>query len=340
MMPGMDGFELLRELRADERTHTVPVVLLSARAGEESAVEGLHAGADDYLVKPFSARELLARVRTHLELARLRREWTVELERQVRERTAELLRTYQALEVEVTERKGVELKLRETQRAAMEQERLRALGQMASGIAHDINNAISPIALYTESLLEGEPGLSDRTRRYLETTQRAIADVAATIARMREFYRKQEPGSMLAPVQLNSLVEQVLELTRARWSDMPQRGGYVIKIASELTPDLPTVMGIENEIREALTNLIFNAVDAMPSGGTLSVQTRVAERVAGSTVGAEPHHVSIEVTDNGVGMDEEARRRCLEPFFTTKGDHGTGLGLARVSGMTERHGAS
>jgi DNA-binding response OmpR family regulator/anti-sigma regulatory factor (Ser/Thr protein kinase) len=339
MMPGMDGFELLRELRADERTHTVPVVLLSARAGEESAVEGLHAGADDYLVKPFSARELLARVRTHLELARLRREWTVELERQVRERTAELLRTYQALEVEVTERKGVELKLRETQRAAMEQERLRALGQMASGIAHDINNAISPIALYTESLLEGEPGLSDRTRRYLETTQRAIADVAATIARMREFYRKQEPGSMLAPVQLNSLVEQVLELTRARWSDMPQRGGYVIKIASELTPDLPTVMGIENEIREALTNLIFNAVDAMPSGGTLSVQTRVAERVAGSTVGAEPHHVSIEVTDNGVGMDEEARRRCLEPFFTTKGDHGTGLGLARVSGMTERHGA-
>jgi CheY-like chemotaxis protein len=98
-------------------------------------------------------------------------------------------------------------------------------------------------------------------------------------------------------------------------------------------------MGIENEIREALTNLIFNAVDAMPHGGTLSVRTRVAERMPCGTAGAEPDPVSIEVTDNGVGMDEETRRRCLEPFFTTKGDQGTGLGLARVSGMTERHGA-
>jgi PAS domain S-box-containing protein len=74
MMPGLDGFGLLRELRADPRTRTVPVVLLSARAGEESRVEGLAAGADDYLVKPFSARELLARVGAHLEMARLRRE--------------------------------------------------------------------------------------------------------------------------------------------------------------------------------------------------------------------------------------------------------------------------
>src|SRR5258705_4408670 len=80
MMPGLDGFGLLRELRADERTRTIPVILLSARAGEESAVEGLDAGADDYLAKPFSAHELLARVRTHLELARVRREWANELE--------------------------------------------------------------------------------------------------------------------------------------------------------------------------------------------------------------------------------------------------------------------
>jgi signal transduction histidine kinase len=339
MMPGMDGFELLRELRADERTRTVPVVLLSARAGEESAVEGLQAGADDYLVKPFSARELLARVGTHLELARLRREWAVELERRVGERTAELLHTCQDLEIEVAERKKAEQKLAETQRAAMEQERLRALGQMASGVAHDINNAISPIALYTETLLESEPGLSARTRGYLETTQRAIEDVAATIARMREFYRKQEPGSTLVPVRLNSLVEQVVELTRARWSDMPQRGGHVINVATELAPDLPAVMGIESDIREALTNLIFNAVDAMPGGGTLLLRTRLAERAPGSASDAEPRHVSIEVTDNGAGMNEEVRRRCLEPFFTTKSDRGTGLGLAMVYGIIERHGA-
>jgi CheY-like chemotaxis protein/anti-sigma regulatory factor (Ser/Thr protein kinase) len=172
----------------------------------------------------------------------------------------------------------------------------------------------------------------------LETTRRSIEDVAATLARMREFYRKQEPGSMLVPVGLNSLLQQVVELTRARWSDMPQRRGHVIKIATELALDLPAVMGVESEIREALTNLIFNAVDAMPSGGTLSLRSRVAEEVPGSAARAESHHVSVEVTDTGVGMDEETRRRCREPFFTTKGDRGTGLGLAMVYGMTERHG--
>ena len=336
MMPNLDGFGLLRELRADERTRTVPVILLSARAGEESAVEGLQAGADDYLVKPFSARELLARVRTHLELTRLRREWTSELERQVRERTAELLHTCQDLEVEIADRQAAEEKLRTTQQAAMEQERLRVLGQMASGIAHDINNAISPIALYTESLLESED-LSPRARGYLQTTQRAIEDVAATIAGMREFYRKRESGSMLVPVRLNPLVQQVVELTRARWSDMPQQRGVVITTTTELAPVLPAVLGVESEIREALTNLIFNAVDAMPHGGTLCLRTRVQEAPA-SIAAAASRYVSMEVADTGLGMSEDTRRRCLEPFFTTKGERGTGLGLAMVYGMAERHG--
>src|SRR5205814_3792863 len=119
MMPGLDGFGLLRELRAQERTRTIPVILLSARAGEESAVEGLEAGADDYLVKPFSARELLARVRTHLEMAKLRREWADELELRVQERTAELVQTTRELEAENAERKDAEQKLRQTQQAMM-----------------------------------------------------------------------------------------------------------------------------------------------------------------------------------------------------------------------------
>jgi DNA-binding response OmpR family regulator len=110
MMPGLDGFGLLRELRADERTRTVPVILLSARAGEEPAVEGLEADADDYLVKPFSARELLARVQTHLELAKLRRAWAVELELRVQERTAELVQMTKNLEAEIAERKRAEEK--------------------------------------------------------------------------------------------------------------------------------------------------------------------------------------------------------------------------------------
>jgi signal transduction histidine kinase/ActR/RegA family two-component response regulator len=229
--------------------------------------------------------------------------------------------------------------LRQTQQAIMQQERLRVLGQMASGIAHDINNAISPVALYTESLLEKEPNLSARARSYLEIIQRAIDDVAQTVARMKEFYRQRETQLTLAPVDLNQLEQQVVELTRVRWSDMPQRGGTVIRMVTEPAPELPLIMGIESELREALINLVFNAVDAMPDGGMLTIRTRSesGRTDAGQTSGAA--RVVIEVVDTGVGMDEPTRQRCLEPFFTTKGERGTGLGLAMVYGVVQRHSA-
>jgi signal transduction histidine kinase/ActR/RegA family two-component response regulator/uncharacterized membrane protein affecting hemolysin expression len=226
--------------------------------------------------------------------------------------------------------------LRQSQQAIMQQERLRALGEMASGIAHDINNAISPIALYTESLLEREPNLSERARGYLGTIQTAIEDVAETVARMREFYRPREAELVLSPVDCNRLIEQIINLTRARWSDLPQQRGIVIRLQTELADDLPDIMGSEVEIRDALTNLIFNAVDAMPEGGTLTLRTGV---ITSGNTGEVTRHVQIEVGDTGVGMDEETRRRCLEPFYTTKGERGTGLGLAMVYGMVQRHSA-
>ncbi|HYJ39907.1 MAG TPA: ATP-binding protein, partial [Steroidobacteraceae bacterium] len=217
--------------------------------------------------------------------------------------------------------------LRNTQAVAMQQERLRALGQMASGIAHDINNAISPVSLYTESLLAREKGLSEAGRGQLQVIQRAIGDVAQTVARMREFYRPRAPQLVLERVKLNELVQQVVDLTRVRWSDMPQQRGVTIALKLELANPLPNVMGADSEIREALTNIVFNAVDAMPDGGTMTLRTRPEE----------PARVVVEVTDTGNGMDEDSRRRCLEPFFTTKGERGTGLGLAMVYGMVQRH---
>jgi signal transduction histidine kinase/ActR/RegA family two-component response regulator len=229
--------------------------------------------------------------------------------------------------------------LRQSQNAIMQQERLRALGQMASGIAHDINNAISPVSLYTESLLQHETNLSERARGYLITIQRSIDDVAATVARMREFYRRREPQLELARIDVNRILDQVVAMTQARWRDLPQQRGVVIALRLETAPDSPEVMGAEGEFRDALTNLIFNAVDAMPEGGTLTLRTR---RMAGPAATDELpmlSHVCIEVSDTGIGMDEETRRRCLEPFFTTKGERGTGLGLPMVYGMVQRHSA-
>jgi signal transduction histidine kinase/ActR/RegA family two-component response regulator len=233
--------------------------------------------------------------------------------------------------------------VRRSQQSVMQHERLRVLGQMASGIAHDINNALSPVALYTETLLEEDQSLSPRARAYLEISQRAIEDVAQTIGRLTAFYRDREPELALVPVDLNTLVPQVVDLTRARWHDIPQKRGVVIAMRTDLAPSLPPVMGIESEIREALTNLVFNAVDAMPEGGTLTVRTRVAARAtvapADSPDAGSTHVVHLEIVDTGIGMDEEARRRCWEPFFTTKGERGTGLGLAMVYGVVQRHNA-
>jgi signal transduction histidine kinase/ActR/RegA family two-component response regulator len=223
--------------------------------------------------------------------------------------------------------------LRQSQHTVLQQERLRALGQMASGIAHDINNAISPVSLYTESLLEREPNLSERARGYLTTIQRAIEDVARTVARMREFYREREAQLTLERVDLARAVRQVVDLTRPRWSDLPQQRGVMVDLKTDLDDDLPVIMGAEHEIRDALTNLIFNAVDAMPGGGILTVRAYKSVQADGTD------RVLIDVSDSGVGMDEDTRRRCLEPFFTTKGERGTGLGLAMVYGMIQRHSA-
>ncbi|MQA19693.1 ATP-binding protein [Rugamonas rivuli] len=225
--------------------------------------------------------------------------------------------------------------LHQSQVQVTKQERLRALGQMASGIAHDINNAISPIGLYAESLLETEHGLSENGRSCLQVIERAIDDVASTVARMREFYRQREPQLTHSTVNVNLMIQHVVDLTRARWSDMPQQRGIVIEMRQDLAEDLPPILGVEGEIREALTNLIFNAVDAMPDGGAVTLRTRYAEQMDD---GSGPY-VQVEVADSGTGMDEATQRRCLEPFFTTKGERGTGLGLATVYGMTERHSA-
>jgi len=225
--------------------------------------------------------------------------------------------------------------LRDTQQAVMQQERLRALGQMASGIAHDINNAISPATLYVDSILARTAGLDDRTRAQLETVQRAIGDVAQTVSRMGEFYRQGESKAVLVPVNVNTILGQLPDLTRARWSDLAQARGVAIDMRIEEAPGDPTIMANEAEIREALINLVFNAADALPDGGRILLRARRAQMK--STLAEQA--IIVEVSDDGIGMDENTRNHCLEPFFTTKGERGTGLGLAMVYGIAQRHGA-
>ncbi len=216
--------------------------------------------------------------------------------------------------------------LHQTQQTVMQHERLKALGQMASGIAHDINNALSPIVGFSDLLLRMETALSADGRKYLSYIKTAGEDISHIVAGLKEFYRLRHEDEALMPLDLNGVVNQVVDMTRPKWRDLPQRRGVMIEMEKDLAQDLPMICGIQSEVREALTNLLLNAVDAMPSGGSLHVRTRMGS-----------DRVILEVSDTGIGMDESTRKRCLEPFFSTKGKRGTGLGLAMVYGIMERH---
>lgn len=229
--------------------------------------------------------------------------------------------------------------LRHTQQSVVQQERLRALGQMASGIAHDVNNALSPILAYSEIMLTSGPGLPDTTRNnYLRIVKQSGEDIERIVARMREFYRRRSDSEPLTEVDLNQTVRDVIELTRPRWRDMAQRDGRSVQIEQELTPQLPPLIGDPSELREGLINLVFNAVDALTLGGTITFVTRLIEVSDAEPNGDSARRIQVEIKDTGCGMDEKTRQRCLEPFFSTKTLRGgTGLGLAMVYGMVQRH---
>jgi signal transduction histidine kinase/ActR/RegA family two-component response regulator len=227
--------------------------------------------------------------------------------------------------------------LRQTQQTVVQQERLKALGHMASGIAHDINNALSPVVGFADLMLRGEHGLTDSGKKYLGHIRTAGEDISRIVARLREFYRRRDDRESLQELDLNALVRHVIDMTRPSWRDVPQSRGITVEVQSDLGPQVPELVGIENEICEALTNLVLNAVDALPNGGRIILRTRVSrpEDVSGGS--DAPAHVTVEVSDTGIGMNEETRKRCLEPFFSTKGKRGAGLGLAMVYGVMERH---
>jgi signal transduction histidine kinase/ActR/RegA family two-component response regulator len=228
--------------------------------------------------------------------------------------------------------------LRRTQHVVVQQERLRALGQMASGVAHDVNNALSPIVAYSELLLSTLPDLPEVSKHYLQTINQAGGDIAQIVARMREFYRRRSDAEQLTQVNINKVIEEVIELTRPRWRDLSQRQGISINVQCELEPEPSLLHSDAGELREALINLVFNAVDAMPQGGTITFVTRSISGPVSEESGASERQLQVEVKDNGIGMDEKTRQHCLEPFFSTKAQRGgTGLGLAMVYGMIQRH---
>ena len=216
--------------------------------------------------------------------------------------------------------------LRQTQSQVVQQERLRALGQMASGVAHDFNNALAKILGFNELLLHTPEHLRDpeKIKKYLHMVSASAQDAVLIVNRLREFYRSRNDTDPYEPVRLDQIVEQAIILTQPRWKDQMLGRGVTVEIGLDLEP-VPFFRGNAAELREAVISLTFNAVDALPAGGRIHYRTHL-----------ENDQVVLTVSDTGVGMTEEVRRRCFEPFFSTK--EGTGLGLAIVYGIVQRHG--
>src|SRR5205823_3927492 len=166
--------------------------------------------------------------------------------------------------------------LRATQQQVIQQERLSAIGQMASGIAHDFNNTLTPILGFTELLLENDALLDDKVeaRRCLEMLRTSAKDAASVVSRLREFYRPAATDEEFPVVDLAKTVQQAVSLTEPKWRSQTQAKGLTLEITVDLKAS-PFVAGEESALREVLTNLIFNAVDAMPEGGRITIETSI-----------------------------------------------------------------
>ncbi|MEL7050978.1 MAG: response regulator [Cyanobacteria bacterium J06555_13] len=330
-MPGIDGFETCRRLKADESTRHIPIIFMTALTDKASRVEGLMMGAVDYIAKPFEQEEILARVRVHMELKQL----NDQLSAKVEEKT-------QSLE--------------ETRSQLIEQEKLAALGQLMAGVAHEINNPMSCIANNIEPAREYVKDLSTLIRLYqqqqqsvlspglskqslsaqieelweecdiefvledlpnlLNSMKLSIGRIKALSRSLRNFSRSESTAKV--PVDIHSSLDSTLIILGHRLKSVNARAKVNI---TKRYGQLPPVQGYPSSLNQVFMNILANALDALENTAQpgITIQTEL--------VGSD--QVKIEIADNGPGIPPEAKAHLFEPLFTTKPlDKGTGLGLS------------
>jgi PAS domain S-box-containing protein len=407
MMPGLDGFGLADAIRKDASLSSTPVILLSARAGEESRVEGLHAGASDYLVKPFTARELLARVGAHLAMSRIQKEQIIASQRLAAivesaddaiiskdlngtvtswNRAAEQMFGYRAEEmigrsiaaiippelqadepriletivrgerinhfetVRVAKSgKRIEVSLtvspltdengkvvgaakiarditqdKKTLRALRISERLASVGRLAATIAHEINN---PLEAATNLVyLARDSAISQDQRDFLAATEEELARISHLTKQTLGFYRETKGAER---IRISPIVDQLISIFGTRIRNKS------VDIRREIKGD-PEVYAVADEIRQLITNLLSNSIDAVTRGG--QIRLRISAATEWNRKGRSG--ARLTVADSGSGIPKAVRSELFEPFFTTKKEVGTGLGLWLSKGIVERHHGS
>ncbi|MGE0546259.1 MAG: ATP-binding protein [Kofleriaceae bacterium] len=305
MMPRMDGLTLLRELRADDRTKSIPVILLSARAGEESTIEGLESGADEYLVKPFSARELIARVNSQIAVSRLRKQAVVA----AHEHAADATRL-----------------LADAQHATRAREEILAV------VSHDLRNPLSAIDLASQllerSFERDETSTHDaRMRRQVATIRRAATRMTRMIGDLLDIARI-DAGRLAIERQPHSIAT-LLDETREAFD--AQAHDRRLSLVVDVAPGLPVVDCDRERVLQVLGNLVANALKFTEPGGTV-------------TLSALPHgdRIMVSVRDTGRGIAADALAHVFERYWhsTQRNREGHGLGLSIAKGIVEAHGGT
>jgi two-component system NtrC family sensor kinase len=301
MLPGMSGWEVCRILRERVKGKSLLIIMLTALSDEEARIKGLTLGADDYVSKPFSTKELLLKIRNHIDR-----------QEKIKQRHGVLEELNKTLE-----KKGEEREMR-----LIMSERLAALGQMSSGIAHEINNPLASIAGCAEGLLakvkktQFDPDLFES---YLNIVLEEVGRCKGITTSMLSFVRKMSYEKTM--INVNEAIDKTLEIIgfQGRLQD--------IELIRNYEDPVPAVYGSAGELRQVLLIIISNALDAMEEKGAITLATK-----------GEDAFVVIRISDSGPGIPEEARSRIFDVFFTTKSERGgTGLGLSIARKIVENH---
>ena len=309
---GVEGIQVLDQVKA--KLPGVPVIIITGTGSEQVAAETMKRGAADYVIKSTRhIRRLPLAIDAVLTRCRLQ-----EQERKALESLRESnIRLEKALE-----------EVRQMQKQLIRKERLHALGQMASGIVHDFNNSLMCIIGSCECVLSNPKMLDkkDDVINLFKLIMSSANDAEKIVQRLQQLHTREDIA--FAPTDIEKIVKDAVGMTQHKWKKEAEASGRKITVEISM-PNMPSVMADESQLREVLINLIINAVDAMPSGGTIKIQ--------GEQDGS---FAIIKVIDSGEGMTDEVRQRCLEAFFSTKGKKGTGMGLAMADGIILRHGGT
>jgi signal transduction histidine kinase len=372
MMPGMDGYELCRQIKSDTSYRDMSVILLTSLSQPQAVIWALQCGADKFITKPYDEKQLLSTIE-HLQLNK-----TLQNQQEIQEGTSVsyrgesyliasnrlqilslLLSTYETamaknndlmeaqeelkslnkeleervqkrteiLRIEVAERKAAEAALQASNdelkimsQQLLQVEKLATMGELASSIAHELNNPLATVSLRVESLIAQTIG-DDPRRRELEIIGQEVERMGNLVTNLLQFSRRSQ--QQISTVNVCGEIEKTLELVHYHLRK------HNITVAREFKPEGPLIHADRQQLRQLFLNLFTNASDAMPEGGTLTIRV---------TMRSEEKQICIEIADTGVGIPPEILPKVLEPFYTTKPEgKGTGLGLAICKRIAETH---